>query len=190
MTCYYNTGKSPDTAATTVMSDQIPMLIDLDMVDRAKEMLVGLHLWTRSPLWYDEDGNRIDGRKFVPVTVIDVRPGNISFPIRLKFEDDKGKEAWAYMNLGNSHADSRSFANLFSLSDIRSRYPGISDEVWDLICRGKVRYGMTKLECKLSLGNPTEVDTGHDWNQTLDLWHYPDGQILYFEDGLLAPFRN
>jgi hypothetical protein len=49
---------------------------------------------------------------------------------------------------------------------------------------------MTKEECRLSLGNPAEVDTGHDYSQTLDLWKYNDGTTLWFEDGILTRIRN
>ena len=49
---------------------------------------------------------------------------------------------------------------------------------------------MTKEECKLSLGNPTDVNSGHDWNSTIDFWQYPNGSYLRFQDGLLVSFRN
>lgn len=186
----YNTGKKRDDAMRNVTSDRIPMLIDLNMVEETKGALIGKLLWTRSPLWYDSNGQRIDGRKYVPVTVDEVEPGNLSFPLRLKFHDNTGKTAWVFMNFGNSAADSRSFSNLFYLSDLREKYPSVSDEVWNLICLGKVRIGMTKIECKLSLGNPSELDAGHDWSQTLDLWHYPDGTALWFEDGILTQFHH
>ncbi len=186
----YNTGKKREEAMRNITSDRIPMLIDLDMVDQTRGALVGKTLWTRSPLWYDADGQRIDGRKYVPVTIDEVEPGNISFPLRIRFHDDSGNNAWAFMNFGNSAADSRSFANLFYLTDLRKKYPSVSDEVWRLICLGKVQNGMTKIECKLSLGNPSELDAGHDWSQTLDLWHYPDGTVLWFEDGILTKYRH
>ncbi|MDE6400707.1 MAG: hypothetical protein K2L68_07600, partial [Muribaculaceae bacterium] len=66
----------------------------------------------------------------------------------------------------------------------------IEDDVWQLICSSKVRTGMTKDECRLALGNPKEVDSGHDYTQTLDLWHYSDGAVLWFEDGILTRFRK
>lgn len=186
----FNTGKTPEEAASQITSDQIPMMIDQDMIESAKKLLIGKELWTRSPLWYDSEGNRISGRKFVPVTVTDVMPGTLVFPIKIKFTDNEGKTAWAFLNFGYSGKESRSFANLFSLSDIRKKYPNIEDDVWNMICTSKVKSGMTKLECKLSLGNPTEVDSGHDYTQTLDLWHYTDGTVLWFEDSLLTRYRQ
>lgn len=188
---FYNTGKSQDEAPLTVTSDAIPMLIDLDMVERAKELLAGKKLWTRTPLWYDSLGNRIPGKKYVPVTVREVVPGTQIFPIKVAFEDDADKTgAWVFMNFGHGGKDSRSFANLFYLSDIRRKYPAIEDEVWQLICNEKVKTGMTKEECRLALGTPTDVDSGRDYSHAIDLWNYNNGTMLWFEDGILTRFRR
>ncbi len=185
----YNTGKSLE-EALKLNSDQIPMLIDSDMVAEAKALLIGKQFWIRSSLWYDAVGNRIPGMKFIPVTITDVIPASVTFPLSIRFTYGNSEEARIFMNFGNSGTESRSFPALFSLSDIRKKYPMISDETWELICREKVRTGMTKEECKLSLGNPTEVNSGHDYSQTLDLWNYSDGTVLWFEDGLLTRFRR
>lgn len=186
----YNTGKNVKVAPEEVKSDQIPMMIDEAMINSARDLLLGKQLWTRSPLWYDDEGNRISGWKYVPVTVTAVEAGSLVFPIKVQFQAGDGTQAWTLMNFGNSGTESRAFANLFYLSDFRKNFPAITDEVWKLICAGKIANGMSKLECKLSLGNPSEVDSGHDYSQTLDLWHYPDGTVLWFEDGLLTRFRH
>ena len=94
------------------------------------------------------------------------------------------------MNAGGAGNESRTFQNLFSLADPKIKFPGIQDEVWSLIQLGKVRPGMTKEECKLSLGNPSDVNSGHDWNSTIDLWQYTNGTFLRFQDGVLLDFRN
>lgn len=186
MTLRHNTGKDVAIALETVTSDAIPMVIDLKMIESAKALLTGKTLWTRSPLWYDAAGERIPGKKYVPVTVTGVEPGTLVFPLKVKFKDANGNEAWAFMNFGNSGKESRSFSNVFYITDLRLKFPAIADDVWDLICSGKVRIGMTKEECKLSLGTPQEVNSGHDYSQTLDLWHYTDGAVLWFEDGILT----
>lgn len=185
----YNTGKEFEKALTQITSDQLPLLIDADMVESAKRLLEGKDFWIKSALWYDSAANRLPGRKFVKVTVSSVAPGNHMFPLIVNFFDDTSLHAMTYLNFGKSGNESRSFANTFSLSDVRNSYSNISDEVWDLICRGKVKTGMTKDECRLSLGNPSEVDAGHSYSQTLDLWQYPDGALLWFEDGVLTRFR-
>lgn len=185
----YRSSRSYSESNTSIMSDALPMLIDLDMVDAMASHLNGRSLWTRSQLWYSPEGQRRVGRKYVPVTIDKVETGNSVFPLKVTFRDQSGQSAFMYMNFGHSGKDSRSFDSLFSLSDPKTRYPRIDKEVWELICDGKVRNGMTKEECRLSLGSPSDVDGGHDWSQTLDIWKYSDGRYLIFTDGLLSEFR-
>lgn len=186
----YRTGKSMKDAPAILSSVDIPMLVDMDMVQGMAELLTGRDLWIRTPIWYDSDGERINGRKFVKVHIDEVTPGTMLFPIRLRFTDDTGAEAYAFMNYGTRSMESRVFPTLFSLTDVRKEYPSVRDEMWEFIQNGRICPGMTKLECKLSLGNPKEVNSGHDWNNTLDIWQYGDGIFLRFRDGLLVDYRR
>ena len=93
------------------------------------------------------------------------------------------------MNPIHRGLESRTFADLFFVADPKIRHSSIRPEIWELICEGKVKSGMTKEECKLALGNPDDVATGHDWNQTIDIWNYKNGMYLQFQDGLLTKFR-
>ena len=186
----YDTGKEFEEAMQQVTSDKLPLLIDIDMVDGAKTLLTGKSFWTRSPLWYDADGNRIDGEKYVKGSVTDVSPGDMIFPLRLEIKTDEGKTAYVYMNYGSDNNESRSFGNLFSLNDIKRNYPHIEPEIWALISHGKVKVGMTKEECKLALGNPSDLNSGHDYSQTIDIWSYENGRVLWFEDGRLVKIRQ
>lgn len=186
----YDTGKDFDGAMENVMSDQIPMLIDESMVENARNLLVDKKVFTRSPLWYDEEGNRIDGRKFVEVTILEVQPGDLVFPLNLKIEDDKGGRAYILMNFGTADNDSRAFQHIFSLTDPKKHYPNIDKETWEYITQGKVKEGMTKEEVKLALGNPKEISSGHDYSQTLDIWQFDNGRLLWFEDGRLVKIRQ
>lgn len=190
MILQYSTGKTPVLALESISSMDVPMLIDLDLVDKARDILLGRKVWTRSQLWYDQNDNKIDGRKFVPVEITDVSPGTMVFPLKISIKDETGAPAVMFMNAGNAGMESRTFQNIFSLTDPKDRYPDVRDEVWSLVQRGKVRLGMTKDECKLSLGNPAEVNSGHDWNSIMDIWRYANGAFLRFQDGLLVDFRN
>lgn len=186
----YSTGKDTGIAETDITGMDIPMLIDLDVVYKAGMLLVGKKVWTRSRLWYDGNGNKIAGRKFVPVVIKGISAGTMVFPLKVDIEDEHGDPAVLYMNVGNGGMESRTFQTLFSLTDPGERYQSVLPEVWDLIKEGKVRLGMSKEECKLSLGNPADVNSGHDWNSTIDFWQYSDGTFLRFQDGLLVDFRN
>ena len=186
----YQIRKPVDEASKSFISSQLPMLIDLDLVGKVSETLKGNSYWIRTGLWYDDTEAYKKGKKFSKIKVRSVEPGNTSFPLRVNFTDEAGEEAHVFMNFGNSGNESRSFAHLFSLKDIRTRYPGITDEVWELIQQSQVGNGMTKEECKLALGNPSDVNQGHDYSRTLEMWQYPDGSYLQFADGILVNFRK
>ena len=186
----YPTGRSPE-QTLEMMSTDLPMLVDLDVVSELNRRLTGRELWTRTPLWYAPDSteSRVDGRKFERVEVESVRPGDAAYPVVVAFKDESGAPAAVKMSFGRSAAQSRTFSSLFSTSDPKLDYPDIDDVVWQLIRRGRVRAGMTKDQCRLSIGPPTSVQAGHDYSRTLDLWEYADGQYLMFVDGLLTRFR-
>lgn len=186
----FDTGREYNDALQNFISDRLPMMTDADMLTATDSLIKGRTLWTRSPVWNDAGGQRYEGRKFVPVTVTAVLPGSIAFPARVQFRDETGNEAFMFLNFGTSSADSRSFADLFFLTDPKLRYPKITDHIWRLIQHGALEAGMTKEEAKLSLGNPDEVMAGHDYSQTLDIWRYNDGTMLRFADGLLIDFRH
>ena len=188
----YNSGKD-ETALAQLTGQEMPMLIDLDLVASADSVLSGKMVWTLSPLWYDSDLNNIEGRKFVPVTIRGVAPGNMLFPLVVRFVDDSGVQYSMYMNVAAANgtgAESRTYPSLFSETDPKASYPSVSDENWKLICAGRVALGMTKLECRLALGNPSDVISGHDWDSLLDAWSYKNGTYLQFQDGLLVNFRQ
>ncbi len=183
-------GMSPEKADSSLLSTRLPMIIDLETVDSVSQRLKGKTLWPRTQLWYTPEGEKKDGRKFVPVNVCDVLPGSTLFPVKIIFTDDSGEKNMMWMNYTSGTADSRRFPTLFSLTDQRSSFRNIDDSTWELIRSGNVAIGMTKEECRLSLGNPGDVDSGHNHSMTMDIWKYPDGTILRFADGRLASFRK
>ncbi|MDE7381878.1 MAG: hypothetical protein K2N03_07120 [Muribaculaceae bacterium] len=191
----YKTGKDIEDALSSLLSSQIPMLTDLDMVAQADSILRGRHLFTLSNLWYDDHDTRIHGLRYVEVVIDSVVPSLSGFPLKTYFslsshhDNNYPSSAGMFLNFGYSGFDSRSLPSLFSQSDIRKKYPSISSRIWELIYRGEVAEGMTKTECKLSLGNPSEVLPTHDYSRTIDLWQYPDGVVLRFDDGVLVNYR-
>lgn len=185
----YSTGKSLNDAMSEIDSSKLPLISDMDLIDRWKEKLTGKKLWTKSNLWYDADNHRKDGLKFAEVEVMDVIPSTGDFPINVKVTRDE-EVSYIHMNYTSDKADSRNFAAVFFLSDPKLKYPNIEESNWRLIQSGKVGPGMTKDECRLALGNPDEVQSGHSTSQTLDIWQYGNGTYLFFSDGLLTNFRQ
>lgn len=186
----YRTGKSTPEALKEIDSSKLPLMSDIALVDQWKEKIKGMTLWTKSNLWYDQNGDRKPGRKFARVTVTEVIPALGDFPMMIRIADADGDVGYLQMNYTSDLHDSRNFAAIFFLSDPKEKFPNVSDEHWSLIQSGKVAEGMTKEECKLSIGNPDEVRSGHNRSQTMDIWQYSDGTYLMFTDGLLTNFRQ
>lgn len=185
----YDTGLNSIDAVNRLLSNELPLLADCDMLQTTDSILAGKTIFTRTAIWYDSNGNRVHGQRFVPIYVEAVEAGNESGNARIRFNTDRGYQAYIYFNPSAKASDSRSFPSLFYLSDPRTRYTNISENNWKLICEGKLKSGMTKEECRLSIGNPDEVESGHDYSRTLDIWRYRDGALLRFADGLLLDFR-
>lgn len=186
----YPLGKAAP-AADSIPVTRLPMLLDLSMVAEARRRLEGRRLWTRTSLGYDSAGERVKTLKFAPVTVREVRANDGNFPLLLVLEPDTPGQATfsVYMGFGTVRGESRTFPAQFYLSDPRLRHTSVSDGVWADIMASRVSVGMTKEECRLALGPPDEVDTGHDYSRLLDIWTYPDGTFLRFVDGRLSDFR-
>ena len=72
--------------------------------------------------------------------------------------------------------------DLFGFSDIRKKYPNISDSNWLMLAKGEVKPGMTTEECKLAIGEPIEIRVRTD--SRFETWLYR-GKILEFENGIL-----
>ena len=135
----------------------IPPFIDLTDVQTARALLKGRVLYVKTPIWYDDSGSVISGRKLIPVTITEILPGNSVLPIKVRFTDDTGMVGNVFMSLFTSdQSQFITFDRLFSFDDPRLKYKEIQDDVWDSITREKVRTGMTKDECTLSLGLPAE----------------------------------
>lgn len=168
----------------------VPFLIDMDEIMQLRSMLSGKELYVKTSIWYDSDGDMIDGRKFVKVTVQDVLPGNKIFPYMVKFLDEKNNTAYLYMSSKQSSIQNRMICDLFSVNDMHERYESISDTNWELIKNGDLALDMTKDECRLSLGIPKTVDRRATHDGLIEYWTYDNGVFLIFEDGLLRRYRK
>ncbi len=190
----YNTGrKSPDNVtAAPVRSDELPMMLDPEIMNGVKQKLADLSLWTLTRLWHNpETGSQVSGKKYAEVKVKDVVPGDKVFPLKVIFTEPNDTTPYAlFITPGPSGISSRSFDSQFSLSDPRLKYPKIEPEVWDKICRGSLANGMTKLECRLALGSPASSDEQPGYSSLYEKWTYPGGVVLNFTDGILTSFRQ
>ncbi len=186
----YETGKSFAEIERLKYTPLIPPFIDMDDLNMARSLLKDRTLYIKSPMWYDAKGYGVEGRKLVPVKVLDVRPGNNVLPVEVWFEDDLGTQAGVYMSLlTSSRSQYITFDRLFSFTNPRLAHKQIEDEVWEQITRSRVKEGMTKQECKLALGNPQEVKKIPTYSGLKEQWIYNSGAYLFFIDGLLSDYR-
>ncbi len=164
---------------------EIPFTIEMTLVDKASALMDGNDYYITTPVWFNENGDNITGRKLVKIHVDSITAGNTNYPLAVHFTDIDGNRSRVYMSTGTSRSATRNFETLFSLTDPRQRYKDINDDVWDCITRSAVKPEMTREECRLSLGNPREVVRGH----YLERWSYDNGYILIFDDGYLSDIR-
>lgn len=169
-----------------------PMLIDLDMVDHVAQQIVDKDLYINTPIWYDcQSGQMLDGRHYIKVHIDSVLPGNAVLPLRVHFTTaDTREKAMVWMSDKSSTMHGRDFDALFAASDPHLAYPTISDETWERITRAQVVEGMTKDECRLSIGSPKSIRENPDQGGLREYWYYDGGSYLYFVDGLLSQFRR
>ena len=185
----YNTNRTMDDISSYASRFEVPFLVDLDEVQRLREKLLGQTLYIKTSIWYDIDGQMTWGRKYVKVSITDVMPGDKVFPYKVEF-DDSGRKAYVFMSYRDNYLH-RSFDDLFSQTDIRERYPLITDENWQRIINGQIAAYMTKEECRLSIGPPNNLERVPTYNGVREYWYYSNGTYLIFdEEGLLTSFRR
>lgn len=171
-------------------SIKIPFLIEMSVVDAVKKRLTGNRYFVTTSAWYDTEGKSRTGRKYVPVTVTDVQPGNSYYSAILCLDDENGKPFKFFLSVGDDLKALRHFGAMFSLDDPRKSYPQITDENWRNIINGRVAENMTRDECRLALGSPATVDRRAGYSSLREVWTYENGIYLIFEDGLLKTFRQ
>lgn len=171
---------------------EIPFTIEQDLVQQARDRLVGKEYYITSPLWYLADGTKsINGLRHIPVQIVDVMPGNSAFPLRVVFRPTDSSSCYSvYMSVGNMRTSTRNFHTLFAFENPRKRYPDITDENWQLIMHSRVAEGMTRDECRLALGSPQTVGQRPARAGMVEYWSYSDGIYLLFEEGYLTFFRR
>lgn len=170
---------------------EVPFTIQMSVIDGARKLMEGKEYYILTSLWRNDDDEPTgSGRKFIPVRIDSVSPGNALFPIKVAFTDRDGNSARVFIHPGAKGNAPRTFSRVFSFSDPRLRYPHITPEHWQLIIDGRVTDGMTLEECRLSLGAPKEIDRGATHACIREAWLYENGVYLLFEDGVLKRYRH
>ena len=187
----YYTGKSMQEIETTNYQPLIPSLVDMDVVAMARSLFVGKTLYIKSNRWYNPQGELMQGRQLVSVRVTGVEPGNNVLPLAISYVDERDVQAQVYITTkSSSQTQMLTFDRLFSYDDPRLQHPDISDEVWKAITEARLMQGMTKVECRLAIGTPSEVKKIPTYSGLKEQWLYNSGAYLFFSDGVLEEFRQ
>ncbi len=163
----------------------VPFAIEKSMIEQVARKMCGNTYYVLTSIWYDENETVSYQRKYVPVTIVDASPGNHVYPVKLTFKNSSGDRYLMFMSMSENPKAPRGFASLFSFENPRLRYPDIDDDIWRNIINGKVVAGMTRDECRLSLGSPADISRRPGYNGVSELWLYDNGSYLMFQDGLL-----
>lgn len=169
---------------------EIPFAVESSIVDSVRERMEGKTFYILTPVWYDMRSQSFTGRKFVPVKILEVNPGNSVYPVKLKIADENGNPFVMFMSVGTNLKAPRSFHKLFSLTNPRLKYPLIKDEVWNNIINNRIAIDMTLDECRLALGAPAKVTRRADQSTLYEIWTYENGIYLQFHDGILRRYRR
>lgn len=187
----YETQKTEEEVAKPGYEPLIPNLTPIDNIEKANRLLQGKTFYIMTPVWYNEYGERVTGRKLVPVTIDSVEAGDYLFPYRIIFRDDSLQRYSIRIVLKSraSSGDNLTFDRVFSFQNPRLKYEEINDTHWASITQGRVMPGMTKQACKLAWGSPAEIERFPYYDGLREQWMYRAGSFLYFENGLLVQYR-
>lgn len=172
---------------------QISRLRYIGDILKDRKLLVDKTLYIMTRMWKGDSTALKDGRKYIPVKVLNIGFSNDEFhDTSIAFETSDGVKAYVDVYLGGTNINSsyrdssvsNSFDELFSLDDPRGKYKGRAD-MWDDITRGVVKIGMTEDEVVWSWGNPDKINKSYPGP---DQWVY-ESKCLYFEGGKLTAFN-
>lgn len=175
--------------APSLMSESftLPMSVDLDMVNEAEKLLAGRKFYIVSSLRVDSTLTpTAAGRRYVPVTISEVLPGNADYPLLVSIIDDTGSQSYVSMTVGTARSATRNFDKIFETVDPRLSHPAITDAIWNNIINSRVAIGMTPDECRMALGSPRDIRKWHNGGTFFEGWTYDNGRYLIFDDGLLS----
>jgi len=172
-------------------------LIYLGDIENCRKLLIGKTLYTLNIDWLQDGVQGVSkySRKWVPVIIKKIGVGDSqNRPIKIIFEYNK-KEFYIEVSMSKTNCTSiadndDNFNTNFSFTNPKLRYPKIPKDIWDLICINQVRIGMTKAQCRLSWGDPEDINkTSGNWG-TSEQWVYSASSYLYFKNGILSTIQH
>lgn len=127
---------------------------------------------------------RIRLARYTQLTIKDMKLKSGKTLVTLMLEDANGNIYLTDVDLKYDYIikNENYIEDLFAFGNIRSKYPNITEEHWALIAYGEVKPGMNTDECRLALGEPSQIIVKKD--SKFETWLY-HGYVLEFESGIL-----
>lgn len=168
----------------------------LSSIESLKNKYLGLTVYPKKVLTATRavalEGKQSESRVHLPrYTVMNIKDIKLTPPSSitvLSLEDKNGTiyEMEADLKYDVITRNDNYIEDLFGLEDIHKKYPGITDKRWEIISRGDLEVGMSTEECRLSVGDPIEIQVKKD--NRFETWFY-NGKTLDFENGTLRRFK-
>ena len=165
---------------------RLPYLFNVDDIETARIVLIGVKIW----------GTRDTRFPYTPLTIIGVGIGNSTKrQHEILVVDSQGQKHSIMANLSLTNAltledEDNLFIDHYKFSDPEKAFPRIPKSDWNLIRQGRIRIGMSKDACKLSWGEPDDINTSRGRWGVHEQWIYSRNRYVYFENGKLSAIQD
>lgn len=165
---------------------RLPYLFNVDNIETARIVLIGTKVW----------GTRDTRFPYSPLTIIGVGIGkSTKYQHEILVIDSQGEKHSIQANLSLTNAltledEDNLFIDHYKFSDPEKAFPRIPKSDWNLIRQGRIRIGMSKDACKLSWGEPDDINTSRGRWGVHEQWVYSRNRYVYFENGKLSAIQD
>ena len=165
---------------------RLPYLFNVDDIETARIVLIGTKVW----------GTRDTRFPYSPLTIIGVGIGkSTKYQHEILVIDSQGEKHSLQASLSLTNAltleeEDNQFIDHYKFSDPEKAFPQIPKSDWNLIRQGRIRIGMSKDACKLSWGEPDDINTSRGRWGVHEQWVYPRNRYVYFENGKLSAIQD
>lgn len=165
---------------------RLPYLFNVKDVEIARIVLIGTKVW----------GTRDTRFPYSPLTIIGVGIGkSTKYQHEILVIDSQGEKHSIQANLSLTNAltledEDNQFIDHYKFSNPEKAFPRIPKSDWNLIRQGRIRIGMSKDACKLSWGEPDDINTSRGRWGVHEQWVYSRNRYVYFENGKLSAIQD
>ena len=165
---------------------RLPYLFNVKDVEIARIVLIGTKVW----------GTRDTRFPYSPLTIIGVGIGkSTKYQHEILVIDSQGEKHSIQANLSLTNAltledEDNQFIDHYKFSNPEKAFPRIPKSDWNLIRQGRIRIGMSKDACRLSWGEPDDINTSRGRWGVHEQWVYSRNRYVYFDNGKLSAIQD